>query len=156
MYLLYQIFPEKSTSNPYSIINKMISQSKDREIGGNLLGAVIDLLLIVIEKLSKSLEVNYFALAQELYDLVYIGIVAQAENIVVGRSCLLLCCYSLRTTFSRFTLSEVPEYFNFVFPAVRLFGVNDDLLNKDPHHFKCQLAAINIAPDKLDLVLRHV
>lgn len=52
----------------------------------------MDLLLIVIKKLAKALEVYYLALAQELYYLVYIGVVTQAENIVVSGSRLLLCC----------------------------------------------------------------
>lgn len=46
----------------------------------------------MIEKLSKTLEVYYLALAQELYYLVDIGIVAQAENVVVSSPRLLLCC----------------------------------------------------------------
>ena len=57
-----------------------------------LLGAVVDLLLIVVKKLAKALEVYYFAFAQELYYLVNIRVIAQAENIVVGSSRLLLCC----------------------------------------------------------------
>ena len=75
-------------------------RSPDQKIGRSeyLFIAVVDLLLIVVEKLAKTLEVNYLALAQELYYLVYIGIIAQAENIVVSRSRLLLCCQYLKAT----------------------------------------------------------
>ena len=46
----------------------------------------------MIEKLSKAMEVYYLAFAQKFYYLVYIRIVAQAKNVVVGRPRLLLCC----------------------------------------------------------------
>ena len=40
---------------------------------------------------AKPLIMHDFALAEEFYDVVYIGIVAKPENIVVGDSRLLLC-----------------------------------------------------------------
>ena len=55
-------------------------KSPDQKIGRPeyLLRTVVDLILIVVKQLSKALEVYYFAFAQELYYLVYIGVIAQA------------------------------------------------------------------------------
>ena len=39
-----------------------------------------------------------FALAEEFNDVVYVGIIAKPENIIVGDSRLLLCCYRSRAT----------------------------------------------------------
>ncbi len=51
-----------------------------------LLCAVFDLLLIDVEQLAESLKVNYLALAEEFDDLVYVGVVAQSENVVISRA----------------------------------------------------------------------
>ncbi len=58
------------------------------------------MLLIVVEKFAEALEVNNLALTEELDDLVDVGIVAQAENIVVGCAGFLLCRCFVSATFS--------------------------------------------------------
>ncbi len=58
------------------------------------------MLLIVVEKLAEALEVHDLALAEELNDLVDVGIVAQAKNIVVGCAGFLLCRCFASATFS--------------------------------------------------------
>ena len=34
---------------------------------------------------------NYFALAEEFYDVVYVGVIGEAEDVIVGDARLLLC-----------------------------------------------------------------
>ena len=46
------------------------------------------------ESLAEALEVDYFALAQIADDVVYIGIVGKAQDIVVGNAGLLLAIRS--------------------------------------------------------------
>ena len=50
-----------------------------------------DLILQYIQYLTESLEMYNLALAQELYHIGYIGIIAYPQYIVIGSSCLLLC-----------------------------------------------------------------
>ena len=50
--------------------------------------------------ITKPLEVDDLALAQEADHVIDIRIIGQAENIVIGKAGLLLCCDLLRTTFS--------------------------------------------------------
>lgn len=51
-------------------------------------------------RIAETLEVDNLALAQELDYLVDVGIVAQAENVVVGCAGFLLCCCFTSATFS--------------------------------------------------------
>ncbi len=55
----------------------------------------IDVLLVKffpqqLHGFTKTLEMNNFPLPQELYYIVYIGIVTQTQNVIVGYSCFLL------------------------------------------------------------------
>jgi hypothetical protein len=51
-----------------------------------------------MDRFAEPLEVDDFAFAQELDDVVHVRVVAEAENIVVGHAGLLLCCNGKRTT----------------------------------------------------------
>lgn len=48
---------------------------------------------------TETLEMRYLALTQEFYHVIDIGIVGKTKNIVICRSCFLLCCTVARTTF---------------------------------------------------------
>lgn len=49
--------------------------------------------------LPETLEVNNFPFPEELDDIVYIRIVAETKNIIIGNPRFLLCCNHIRTTF---------------------------------------------------------
>ena len=51
------------------------------------------------QALAEPLEVNDFPLAQELDNVVDVGIVAETEDVVVGNAGLLFCCEVVKTTF---------------------------------------------------------
>ena len=55
---------------------------------------------------SEALEVDYLALAEELYGVVDVGVVGEAQDVVVGDAGLLLWCNHIRTNFS-----EIPMNF---------------------------------------------
>ncbi len=67
---------------------------------------------------------HHFTLTEELDYLVYIGIVTESQNVVVGCTSFLLCYYFANAT------SEIPVYVNFILSAIRSFRVNDDFFNK--------------------------
>ena len=48
---------------------------------------------------AEALVVNYLALAKEFYRIAYVGIVGQAQNVIIGRARLLLCYYHVFATF---------------------------------------------------------
>ena len=52
---------------------------------------LVHFLLGKAQAFAKALEMHHFALAQEFNDVVDIRIIRQAQNIVVGHACLLLC-----------------------------------------------------------------
>ena len=58
------------------------------------------------KRLAEALEVDYLALAEELDDVVDVGVVGEAEDVVVGDARLLLWCNHIRTNFS-----EIPMNF---------------------------------------------
>lgn len=45
----------------------------------------------MVEQLAEALEMHHLALAQEFYNLVHVGVVGQAQDIVVSSARLLLC-----------------------------------------------------------------
>lgn len=53
--------------------------------------AGFDLILIVVEKLAEALEMHDFSRTEKLDDFVYIGVVGEPQNVVVGRAGFLLC-----------------------------------------------------------------
>ena len=56
---------------------------------------------------AEALEVHDLARTQELDDVVDVGIVGKAQDVIVGHARLLLCCAFVRTTFpNRWILSE--------------------------------------------------
>ena len=59
---------------------------------------MIHLLLGEAQCFAKALEVDDFPRAQELDDVVDVGIVGKPQDVVVGDAGLLLCCDSIRTT----------------------------------------------------------
>lgn len=59
----------------------------------------IEVILSNAESFSETLEVNNFALSQESDGILHIGIISKTENVIIGGSCLLLCCNLKRTTF---------------------------------------------------------
>lgn len=59
----------------------------------------IHLLFAQAKALAKTLEVDNLPLTQEADDVVYIRVVGQAEDIIVGKAGLLLWCEVVKTTF---------------------------------------------------------
>lgn len=53
----------------------------------------------MVQKFAETLEMNNLALTKELDDLVYVGIVAQAKDVVVGCAGFLLCRRFASATF---------------------------------------------------------
>ena len=51
------------------------------------------------ERIAEALIMHYFALTEKLDNVVYVGIVRKAKNVVVGYARLLLCYYHV---FARF------------------------------------------------------
>lgn len=51
-----------------------------------------------LERLSKALEVNNLTLPKEFNHIIYVGIITQAQNVIVSGSCFLLCCNCVKTT----------------------------------------------------------
>ena len=56
------------------------------------------MILRTAERISEALVVHDLAGAQKTQGVADIGIVDQAQKVVVGDSCLLLCCYRSRAT----------------------------------------------------------
>ena len=52
-----------------------------------------------VQTLAEALEVHDLARTQELDDVVDVGIVGKAQDVIVGHARLLLCCNHIRTTF---------------------------------------------------------
>ena len=53
------------------------------------------------QAIAEALIMDDFALAKEFYRVAHVGVVAQAENVVIGRASLLLCYYHVFATKSR-------------------------------------------------------
>ena len=53
----------------------------------------IQLLTEQLHRLTEALEVDHLALPEELNNIVYIRIVAESENVVIGDAGFLFCCY---------------------------------------------------------------
>ena len=51
------------------------------------------------QALAEALEVDYFPSTQELDDIIDVRVIAQAQDVVIGDTGLLLCCDLVRTTF---------------------------------------------------------
>lgn len=62
------------------------------------------------ESLAETLEVDDLPGTQETDDVGDVGIVAQAEDIVVGNASLLLCCEGVKTTFTASRSGQTPGY----------------------------------------------
>ena len=50
------------------------------------------------DAVGEALIVNYLALAEEFYRIANVGIVGEAQNVVIGRARLLLCYYHVFAT----------------------------------------------------------
>ena len=48
---------------------------------------------------AEALVMDDFALAEEFYNVVYVGVITEAQNIVIGDACLLLCYNHVFATF---------------------------------------------------------
>ena len=82
-------------------LKKKVGESADFFVFSTLFTAVrgVDCIIILLikplcdssEGFAEALIVNYFALTEEFNYVVYIGIVGEAENVIVGNPCLLLC-----------------------------------------------------------------
>lgn len=59
----------------------------------------VHLLLAQPQALAKALEVDDLPLPQEADDVVYVGIIAETQDVIVGDPGLLFCCNHIRTTF---------------------------------------------------------
>ncbi len=70
------------------------------------------------DSLTEALEVDNFPLPQEADHIVHVRVVGQAENVVVGKAGLLLCCDRIRTTSSVFRgIQLIRDAVNFVLQA---------------------------------------
>ena len=72
--------------------------------GVEILG--VQMILGDAEGIGKPLIMHDLPLSEELDGLSYVGVIAEAQNVVVGDSCLLLWCNHIRTNFS-----EIPMNF---------------------------------------------
>ena len=48
---------------------------------------------------TKTLVMNDFTRAQEFNRIAYIGVIGEAQDIIIGGACFLLCCNRVSTTF---------------------------------------------------------
>ena len=62
---------------------------------------LIQLLLRKTQSFSEALIMHDLALSQKAYHVVYVGVVAEAQYVVVRLTRLLLCCYRTNTTRSK-------------------------------------------------------
>lgn len=58
----------------------------------------IKIILNYTHCVGKTLEMHDLTLTQEFDNVVYVRIVGKAQNIIIGRASLLLCCNTIRTT----------------------------------------------------------
>lgn len=73
----------------------------------------VQIVLCYAQSFAESLKMNDFPFSQEFYRITYIRIVSKPENIVVGCTCLLLCCH---------VLSKVSYYIAFALKICRCKG----------------------------------
>ncbi len=73
----------------------------------------VQIVLCYAQSFAESLKMNNFPFSQELYRITYIRIVSKPEDIVVGCTCLLLCCH---------VLSKVSYYIAFALKICRCKG----------------------------------
>ena len=60
---------------------------------------LIQLIPQQLDRLAKALKMDDFSLPQEFDGIIYIRVIAETQNVVIGRSSLLFCCNHIRTTF---------------------------------------------------------
>lgn len=60
---------------------------------------LIHFLLSQLDSLAETLEMDNLAFPEEANDIIYVRIVRQAENVVIGEARFLLWCDLVRTTF---------------------------------------------------------
>ena len=58
------------------------------------------LLLGEPQAFAEALEMNDLARPQELYNIIYIRVITQTQDIIIGYTSFLLCCNHIRTTFN--------------------------------------------------------
>lgn len=61
--------------------------------------------LVCVKKLAEPLEVYYLALSEEFHHIVHVGVVGEAENIVIGGAGFLLCRQVLHNVGDRVALA---------------------------------------------------
>lgn len=61
--------------------------------------AAVQSVLQYAQTFAESLVMNKLAFAQEFDRVAHVGIVREAENVIVGQTRFLLCCNHIRTTF---------------------------------------------------------
>ena len=71
----------------------------------------IQLLAEQFHGFSKALEVDHLALPEELNDIVYIWVVTEAKDVVIGDSGFLLCCNHVCKTFLGYIYVQGTSYF---------------------------------------------
>ena len=59
----------------------------------------VEFILCDAQAFAEALVVDDLALAEELDGLANVGVVDQAQDVVVGRACLLLCCTFISANF---------------------------------------------------------
>ena len=58
----------------------------------------VEMILSNSYSVAETLIVNYLSLAEEFYRVAHVGIVCEAQNVIVSCTRLLLCCYRSRAT----------------------------------------------------------
>ena len=109
---------------------------------------------------------HQLALAEELDGVVYVGVIRQPQNVVVGRTRLLLCCNIKSATFDigRATRSarsgmgvslKIPMYLDGYVSCPRNARSNYDFIDQNLHHFTCQMLYIDVLFDQLAAVVAN-
>ena len=85
------------------------------------------------ERIAEALIMHYFALTEKLDNVVYVGIVRKAKNVVVGYARLLLCYYHV---FAMFALSVALRHH--LSQRARLFVCSAELYHRLSLWESCQ------------------
>lgn len=61
------------------------------------------------ESFAEALKMDNFSCSEEFYHITHIRVVGKPKNIVIGSSCLLLCCIRVRTTLKQGDKPGLPQ-----------------------------------------------
>ena len=100
--LIILLIKEKSPRGLFSLVAAAAAIRTifvERRVAGVEVLAV-EAVLCDSERITEALEVHYLTLTQKFDRVTHIGIVYESEDVVVGDTCLLLCCNGKSATFA--------------------------------------------------------